>query len=249
APWVARPGRVRVPPVGFPLAVAPGAGGQAEVAGRRPELAVQVLPLTDPQGVQVLALAHPAEGRRRQLALLFAQVVPQMQDGQEVRAGLGEPRVLGVRRLPGISRALPYVLHRQCGGDDQYLADAAVPARLDDHAADPRVDRQVGQLTADLAQPPPVVAGPARRVGPELLQQPDAVGHVALIRRVDKREVGHLAQVQGGHTQYDRGQVGAQDLRVGEPRPRLEVLLAVQPDTDAVRGAPAPALALVGRGL
>src|SRR6202012_4607465 len=93
-------GRYRAPPFPAPLPAAAGAGGQAEAAARRPELAVQVLPLPDPQVVQVLALAHPAEGRRRQLALLFAQVVPQMQDGQEVRAGLGEPRLLGVVCLP-----------------------------------------------------------------------------------------------------------------------------------------------------
>ena len=44
-----------------------------------------------------------------------------------------------------------------------------------------------------------------------------------------------------------RGQVGAQDLRVGELRPGDEVVLGVEPDADAVGGAAAAALALVGQ--
>ena len=45
------------------------------------------------------------------------------------------------------------------------------------------------------------------------------------------------------------GEVRAQDLRVGEARALGEVLLGVEADADAVGGAPAAALALVGRGL
>ena len=79
----------------------------AEVAGGLAELPVHVLPLAHPQVVQVLAAAHPAERRRGQLALLVAQVVPERDEGQEVRARLGEPGVLGVGRLPRVGRAAP----------------------------------------------------------------------------------------------------------------------------------------------
>ena len=94
----------------------------AQVAGGLAELAVHVLPLADPQVVQVLAAAHPAERRRGQLALLVAQVVPQRHEGQEVRARLGEPGVLGVGRVPRVGGPLARVLDGQRRRDDQHLA-------------------------------------------------------------------------------------------------------------------------------
>ena len=83
----------------------------------------------------------------------------------------------------------------------------------------------------------------------ELGEEGQAVGDVAGVRRFDERERRHVAQADGGHLQDDRGQVGAQDLGIGELRPGLEVLLGVQPDADAVGDAPAAALPLVGRRL
>ena len=238
-----------------PAVAAAGAQRDAKICGGLAKLAVQVLPFADPQVVQVLAAAHPAERRGGQRALLRAQVVPQVQESQEVRSGLGEARVHRIRRLTGVGRAFPRVLDRQGRRDDQHLADAAVTPRLDDHPPDARVDRQLGQLAADVAQQPAAPAAAARRrvaaagrrgEGAELLQQPDAVRDVALLRRVDEREVGHLAQVERGHPQDDGGQVGAQDLRIGELRPGGEVLLAVEADADSVGRTPAPALPLAG---
>ena len=72
---------------------------------------------------------------------------------------------------------------------------------------------------------------------------------MAGIRRVDEREVRHLAEVERRHLQDDRRQMSAQYLRIGELRAGREVLLAVEPDAHAVGGAPAAALALVGRSL
>ncbi len=63
------------------------------------QLGVHVLPLADPQVVQVLAAAQPAELARRQLALLLAQVAPQVQEGQEVRAS-GRRSGRGAGRRP-----------------------------------------------------------------------------------------------------------------------------------------------------
>ncbi len=51
------------------------------------------------------------------------------------------------------------------------------------------------------------------------------------------------------HLQDHRGEVGAQDLRIGEFGPAEEVFLAVQPDTDTRLDPPAAPLALVGAGL
>ena len=58
-----------------------------------------------------------------------------------------------------------------------------------------------------------------------------------------------LPEPERGHLQDDRRQVGAQDLRLGELRAGVEVLLRVQPDAGARRDAPAPAGSLGGGGL
>ena len=60
---------------------------------------------------------------------------------------------------------------------------------------------------------------------------------------------GNAATSPSRSAEDHRGQVGAQDLRLGELGPAGEVVLAVQADADAVGGTPAAALALVGRGL
>ena len=83
----------------------------------------------------------------------------------------------------------------------------------------------------------------------ELLEQLDAGRHVALVGRLDEREPGDVAEPERGHLQDDAGQVGAQDLRVGELRAALEVLLRVEADGDAGLDPAAAARALVGRRL
>ena len=72
---------------------------------------------------------------------------------------------------------------------------------------------------------------------------------VAAVGRLDEREAGDVAEPERGHLQDDAGEVGAQDLGVGELRPRLEVLLGVEPDRDAGLDPAAAPGALVGRGL
>jgi hypothetical protein len=214
----------------------------AEVLADLPELAEDVLPLADAQVVEVLLLAQPAELVARQLLLPLPYVLPQVEVRQEVRLLVGEPRVLLVGRLPFVGRAFARVLDRQRGGDDHDLAYAAVPVRLQHHPGEARVDRQLSQLAAERSEA-------SRRQGAELLQEVHAVLDVAPVGRVDEREVEDVAQAQVGHLQDDRGEVGAQDLRVGELRAGEEVLLGVEPDAHALRHPAAAALALVGRGL
>ena len=45
------------------------------------------------------------------------------------------------------------VLERERGGDDEDLAETAEPLGLEDHPAQPRVDRQPGEAPADLGEP------------------------------------------------------------------------------------------------
>ncbi len=185
---------------------------------------------------------------RRKALLLSSRccclhVAPEVEPGEEVGALVLEARVLLVGLRAHLRRPLPGVLERQSRGDDEYLAEAAEPLGLEDHPAQPRVDRQPGQAPADLGEP---LVG---RDGVELLEQLPAGGDVAPVGRLDEREPAQVAEAQRGHLQDHRGQVGAQDLGLGELRAGLEVLLGVEPDRDA-GGDPAAATgALVGRGL
>jgi hypothetical protein len=201
-----------------------------------PQLRLELLPLADPQVVQVLLAAHPAERRRAALLLLAAQVAPEVQPRHEVGAVVAEAGVELVGPGPVLDRPLARVLDRQRGGDHEHLAQTAEPVGLEDHPAQPRVDRQPREPAPDRGQPVARGAPGAQRA--QLLEQLDARADVALVGRVDEREPGDVAEAQRRHLEDHAGQVGAEDLRVGELRPGEVVLLGVQPDGDPVGHPP-----------
>ena len=229
--------------VGLALAGAP-RGVQPRALGRLSELLVQVLPLADPQVVQELRLAHPAESAAGQGFLLLLKVPPEVQVCGEVGVLVGEPLVRRVGQLLPLEGALPRVLDAHRRHDDEDLAQAAEPVGLEQHPPESRVDRQLRQPFPVCGQLPsrftPFGVG-GRLDGPQLLQQPDAVGDLPGVRRVEEREARDVAQPETRHLEDDRGEVGAEDLGVGELRPREVVLLGVQADADAVGEPPAAA--------
>ena len=146
-------------------------------------------------------------------------------------------------RLLPASGAFPRVRDRERGGQHQHLTQAALGVRLQDHPAQPRVHGKLGEAPAD-------VGDRSRSVErPEFLQQCYSVVDAAPLRRVEERKARDVAELQGGHLQDHRGEVGAQDLRVGESRPGREVLFGVEPDAHTGCGAAGPAGPLRGRGL
>ena len=188
-------------------------------------------------------MAELAELVARERALLLAHVAPEVHVGEEVRPLGGEAGVVAVGLLALVGRALARVLDRERRRDHDHLPRAAQPVGLEHHPPQARVDGQLRQPAPERRQPLGVVEGG------QLLQQPDAVAHLAPVGRVEEREVLDVAEARRGHLQDHRGEVGAQDLRVGEARAPVEVLLGVEPHADPVGGAAAAALALVGRGL
>jgi hypothetical protein len=161
-----------------------------------------------------------------------------------VLVGEARVRLVGLRLLLG--RALAHVLDREPGHDHDRLVGAAQPVGLEHHPRQPRVDRQ-------LRQPPPQRREPAAGIlGIESAQLVEEVDPVADLRRSGGSRNGKssiAAEPERRHLQQHGGQARAQDLGVGEARALVEVLLGVEADADAVRRAPAAALALVGRGL
>ena len=73
----------------------------------------------------------------------------------------------------------------------------------------------------------------------EFLEQRVAAGDGGGRGRIDKRKRLDVAQAERLHAQNDLGQVGALDFRLRERRPRVEILLRIEPDANAVLHAAA----------
>ena len=224
------------------------ARSDADLPRHPTQLAVEVAPLADPHVVQVLVDAHAAEGIPRQFGLSLAEVVPERDDRQQVRTDDIEPAVQGVGALAMLAGSLTDILDGEGGGDHEYLAHAPVPIRLDDHAADPRVDRQPGEAAAETGQPV-VTRSVIVAEGPEFEEKPTAVGDLSLIGWVDEREVLHPTEPEGRHLEDDRGEARPEDLRLGELRTGAEVVLGVEPDAHPRGDTTAPPGALRRRCL
>ena len=230
---------------------------EAGLFGRLLHLCVEVLPLAHPQVMQELGLAQPPESAGAQGFLLLLEVGPQVEPTKKVARLVGEPLVRSVRQLLLLLRPFTRVLDRQRRDDDEHLSQHSPLVGFDHHPGVTGVDRQRRDGAPVGGEPLGWPAtGPAGGnlvalggEGLQLLEQPDAVSDLATVRRVDEGEARDVAQPEGGHLEDDRGEVGAQDLGVGEGRASLEVVFGVEPDRDAVGEPPAATRALVGRGL
>ncbi len=202
-----RPGRAARPaPRCAPGPASPGRRcGPGPARGDLLELAVQVLPLPDPQEVQELVPAQPAERVAGQGLALGPQVVPQVQPGHEV-GGVAAPELVeglgiwpfdrlrahdsasrtggaGRRPAPGLGRALPRVDDGQAGDDDQHLPQAALALGLD-AASGPAGDPPGARPAA--ARPSVsrgCVARPGSASAPSSVEQPQAVGDLGAVGR------------------------------------------------------------------
>ena len=148
-----------------------------------------------------------------------------------------------VRRLLPFQRTLARIGHRKRARDHQRLGQAAGIACREHDASDARIERQPRELAAQRRQAPFAVHGT------QFLQQLVAVGNRPRSRRLEERKRIDRAKLQRCHAQDYRGQRRAQDFRIGEFRPRGEIVLVVQAHADAVRHAAAAPGALAGRGL
>jgi len=173
----------------------------------------------------------------------FLDPLPQLQRAHELGTFVVEGLVAFVGQLRLVQRPVAHVLAAERGGDHQYLGQRLVLACLQDHAAHARVQRQAAEFLADRCER--VVVVHRAQFG----QQRVTVGNRLARRRLDEGEGVHIAQAQRLHAQDHASQRTAQDLGVGETRPAVELVLAVQADADAVGHAPATPRALLRRGL
>ena len=147
---------------------------------------------------------------------------PHLQQRDEVTVRVGELRVFSVRSGLGILRSFTRILHGQHRRQHQHLAQCCAPLRLDQHAPQPRVHWQTGELTPQRCDLPVFV----HRL--QLLQQTIAIVDLASIGRVNEREGLRCPKPQRLHLQDDASQVRPQHLRRRERVPQVEIVFAVQ---------------------
>ncbi|SSK75238.1 Uncharacterised protein [Klebsiella pneumoniae] len=121
---------------------------QAKLFHHLAQLGVDVLPLAHTQIVKKIDPALAAELIRRQRLLLLAEVVPQIDEGEEIGLFIVEAAMFFVRGLLFVHRPLARVLDRQRGGDDHRFPHAAVLLRLQHHPRQTRIHRQLAELAA-----------------------------------------------------------------------------------------------------
>ena len=151
---------------------------------------MEILPFADPQIVQVLALAQTAEGTAGQLALLVLDVVPQVQVRSEVAVFVCKPAVSLVRLLLLVPGPLARVLDGESSDDDEHLAKRTIALSFEHHPSQARVKWQPGDLATVCREPTVRVGAPIGRGLDrlQLLQKSYAVGDLARVRRIQKRE-------------------------------------------------------------
>ena len=167
--------------------------------------------------MQVFRAAHLPERAPGELAALLGEVTPEIEVAEEVRALVGEAPVHLVGLVALLGRALADVLHGEGGHHHQEVAQRSVAVPLDHHARQARVEGEGGHVAADAGQARArVVVHPDR---PELGEQGGAVAHGLAVGRFHEGELVDRAEVEVGHREDHRGEIGAQDLGIGELRP------------------------------
>ncbi len=216
----------------------------ARLGQRGNELRVHIAPFgqaqerNEPRAARVHALAVRQRFLRRTV-----EELPERDQRQEIGTLVAKLQVRLIGRLLPLQRTLARIGHGQCARDHESFGQAAVVARGEYDASDPRVERQLRELASARRER-------AIRVdGLQLLQQLVTVGDRPRQRRIEERKRRDIAQRERRHPQDHCGKRAAQDFGIRMHRTRVEIRFVVEPDANAVLHAPAATGALVRRCL
>lgn len=138
------------------------------------------------------------------------QPLPQAQIAGELALVVIKLGMLLIGLLLRFQRPVTHVLHAQRRGNDEHFSQGSALARLHNHAAHTRVQRQTRQFLAHVQQ----VAALVHRA--QFGQQLVAVSNRAARRSFKEREVHHIAQTQRLHAQDHARERRTQDFRVSK---------------------------------
>ena len=144
------------------------------------------------------------------MPLLLSPQRPQLQERQEVGSRIIKLLVSLIRFVRRGHRTLARVLNTERGGDHQHLPQAPLPLTGQNHAGDTRIDRQLGERSANVRKLFPLVDGP------QLMQRLIAILDGARIRRFDEWEVLDPAKLERSHLQNDTRKIVAENLGIRE---------------------------------
>ena len=174
---------------------------------------------------------------------LCGNPVPQGEVARELAAVVLEFGVGLVGSALGRHGSVAHILHTQGRGDDQDLVQCTAGFGLQDHAPNPGVQGQFGQLCPQRGEFVLVVHRS------ELVEELVAVGDGFGARGLQKGKALHIPQVQRLHAQDHPSQGAAQNLGVGEGCTRSKVLLIKESNANAIGHPPAATCPLRCRGL
>ena len=147
------------------------------------QLSEKILPLTNTQKVNKLAVAHFSQLRRGKLSLALINVLPQQQERRKIRCIVRETGMHLIGGATHLSWAFTRILNRQSGSKNHHLFSTVTARTLNNHARQTRIDRERTHCTPRSGQrrgstmmlPPLIRARRFFRKRPKLTQQIHAV--------------------------------------------------------------------------
>lgn len=206
-------------------------------------MAVEVGPFAEAEGAEEVVAAGAVELAVAEFVFELVVEIPELEERQEVGAGVGEGGVFFVGGLLLFDGADAGVLGFEGSGDDEDFAEAVFAVGFEEHAGDADIDGEFGEAAAKLGELVAVVDGV------EFVEGSVAVTDGGGFGRLDEGELVDAPELEGVHAEDDGGEVGAEDFGGGEGVALVEVVFGVEADAGAGAEPAAAAFALVGGGL
>ena len=173
---------------------------ETEIGGDVAKLAMDVLPLANPQEVQVLVSTHRAKPVAAAFIAFGLDVAPQLQPRHEIGVLIGVASVqlrcaLGGGAAADSDGSDARILHRQAGDDDRDFGDAPMVLCLEQHAGQLRVDRDRREFGTEIGEPA-VGADMARVDRVEFFEQRHAIADRTSFGWVDEGKRLGIAEAE-----------------------------------------------------
>ena len=139
--------------------------------------------------------------------------------------------------------AIAHVLHTQSGGDDQHLIQRASLASFQNHSPHSRIQGQFGELLAQTRELIELIHGA------EFIEELIPIGDGFGLGGLKESKALHVCESQRLHAQNHARKRASENFRIRVGTPRVEILLGIKTNANAVGDSPASPRSLIGRGL